>query len=593
LTLATTLTSTKTLIGHGIAGDIAQLAEAGLPLKEGWVTGVDLLDSLLLARMVNENGLKGAYELESLLLQHVITDPWKHETKAYDFKEIEVEGKLRRIEDVDARRWPVDLRRKRCRLDSWASYVLARQLYPKLHPQRPLVTFTHRIASLLSRVNLAGAVVDLTRFEAMGAELEATLVMTRDQLGKAAIAAGKESFHPTNDDDLRSLLYDHLGLPVLARTSKTKKPSVDQDTLKQLDHPAVTTLLAFNKADKTFGVNVTGLRALLHPCGRIGEVPVAWLPFRINPLGAKTGRRSSSNPNSQNWPPAVRSIIRSRWPGGSVADLDYRKLEPRLFGWVAKDDKLFSFFTTGKGYIDVAAELFGAKVQEGTPRYKAVKSIVLAVHYNRQPKGMAESLRDEGLLFSPDWDWHLRETTRIRALYLKRFKGIARYIQDREDELLANGFVTSLTGQARHLPVPDGRRTPGYSRLLNQAINFPIQRLASDVTGSAMLDAEEDLLAESGMSYVEYLEALVKDRRKLLTTNPLGGIMTPTIEHALLINEVHDSLVSDMFPSTCKRDLEIFVENMRSVRSLRSLCPTFTMPLDVDVKLGSFWGQKG
>lgn len=543
--------------------------------------------------MVNENGLKGAYELETLLLNHVATEPWKHETKAYDQKTIEIDGKPHRVRNVDATRWPAEPRKKRCRLDAWASYTLARLLYPKLRHQRPLVTFTHRIASLLSRVSLTGAIIDLNRFEAMGSSLESGLAMTRDQLGKAAITAGKTSFSPTNDDDLRSLLYDHLGLPVLARTGKRKLPSVDQNTLKQLDHPTVATLLAFNKADKTFSVNVTGLRALLHPCGQIDTHPVAWLPFRINPLGAKTGRRSSSDPNSQNWPPAVRSIVRSRWPGGTIADLDYRKLEPRLFGWVAKDDKLFSFFTKGRGYIDVAAELFGAEVKEGSPRYKAVKSIVLAVHYNRKPKGMAESLRNTGIMFSPDWDEHLRETTRIRRLYLDRFRGIARYIEDRETELLRYGYVTALAGGVRHLPVPDGTRTPGYHRLLNQAINYPIQRLASDVTGSAMLDAEAEIVRlEYGGSYVQYLEALVRAKRLLLTTNPLCSIMYP-IEHAVLFNEVHDSLVTDLFPPTSKRDLSIFVDSMRAVKSLRRLCPAFTMALDVDVKIGPFWGQKG
>lgn len=590
------LEQTEYLCSHGAAEDVAKLVETGLPVKEEWVTGTKLMDSLLLSRMVDENDL--SYELENALFSIANTAPWKHETRAFDYIKVvdPTTGKKKKIKDVDATRWPTDLRMRRCRLDAWASFHLAKHYYKELKQQRDLVVFTHRIASLLGRVSLAGAVVDLPKFEAMGAGLQTSLLSSRDALAKAAIAAGMESFSPTNDDDLRALLYEKLNLEVLATTGKKHLPAVDKQTLKQLEHPTVKLLLDFNKADKQYSVNVVGLRPLLHPCGRIlgpdHETSVAWLPFRINPLGTKTGRRSSSDPNSQNWPPSVRQIIRSRWPGGKIADIDYRKLEAVLIGWVSGDDKLFTFFNSGRGYIDVASDLLGTEVAEGTNEYRGIKSIVLGVHYNMQTRKMARNLWAMGIRFSADYDTHEAEVDRLRRLYLRSFAGVGRYMEEREHELLAHGFVSSLPGRTRHLPVPDGKDTPGYHRMLNQAINFPIQSLASDVTGSAMVDAESILLELSNLSYVEYLNLLVADKRRYLTTSPLCSIITPLIEHSLLINEVHDSLVVDLYPPTAKRDLEIFVESMRSVKTLRKLCPGFDMPLNVDVKVGDYWGQK-
>jgi hypothetical protein len=108
-----------------------------------------------------------------------------------------------------------------------------------------------------------------------------------------------------------------------------------------------------------------------------------------------------------------------------------------------------------------------------------------------------------------------------------------------------------------------------------------------------MLDAEAELLSAAGLSYSDYLYLLVKDRKRFLTSSPLGGIILPSIEFSVLINEVHDSLVADLFPPTSKRDLEIYVESMRAVKSLRSLVPAFTMPLNVDIKVGPAWGLKG
>ena len=297
---------------------------------------------------------------------------------------------------------------------------------------------------------------------------------------------------------------------------------------------------------------------------------------------------SPADSSKVNWPATTRRIVRSRWERGNVADIDYRKLESVLVGWISGDDKLFSFFHEGKGYQDVAKEILGFEVEEGTPEYRAIKSIVLGVHYNLQTPKMSKGLWLLGVRFSSDYREHVSETDRLRKLYLKRFGGVERYMLEREDELLRTGQVVSLTGRVRHLPVPDGRDTPGYHRLLNQAINFPIQSLASEITGSAMIDAEAALLAEEGLSYRDYLEILLAERKRL-TSGPESGTMS-LLEWSALINEVHDSLVVDLFPDSAERDLAIFTESMVKVRSLRKLCPAFTMPLRVKVTRADRWG---
>lgn len=570
------LNESSWLAGHSVAGDITELVAAGIPVREAWVQGRKVLDSLLLSRMRDENDL--SYELENLVTSRFDVDPWKHETEPYNWiKEPNEKGKVTKRRSVDARRWPSALRRKRCARDAWAARLLVEADYDKTKAK--LVEYTQRTASLLERVNLAGAVIDMEKFDSLDADLSMQLLQARDLLTKHAAQAGVDGFVPTNDGHIRELLYKRLGLPIISKT-KGGLPSVDKNTLKQLgDNAVLQLLIGFNKLDKLYTVNVSGVRKLIHGIG--------YLPFRINPLGARTGRRSSSKPNAQNWPESVRGIVTSRFFGGQILNADYSKLEVVLIAWVAGDDKLLSAFTGGKGYIDVARELFGKDVANGTPEYTAVKSIVLGVHYNMQTPKMARQLALIGIKFSEDWDEHERETDRLRTKYLRRYPGIGRYMLDRENYWLRTGTSVSYTGRVRHLPVPD-HAGKGYGHLLNQAINFPIQSLASDVTASALLDIEEAFLHEAGLTYVEYLEALI-DQKKYLTN--CGG--RGTIPLSQLINEIHDSVVVDLFPGTAKRDQEIVIECMRAVKSLKQLAPGFNRKiLNADWKLGSHWRSK-
>lgn len=615
-TVSQALNSAVWIAGHSVAGDLTELVEAGLPVKEEWVRGDKALDSLLLARMKDENDL--SYELENLLLSKHDVEPWKHKTKAYDFIKVKNDkGKTVKRKDVDARRWPVALRRERCAMDAWAARVLVEDFYDKT--QRDLIAYTQRTANLLERVNITGAIVDLSVLRALDTEYRVKRDEACDKLIKLAGQAGIEGFTPTNDNHIRELLFEKLGLESEKETG-TGLASVDKNVLKQLagrGNDAARLLLAYNRADKLYTVNVSGVWRAIHSASSTAELPLyapagvreltsvgsdgdaarGYLPFRINPLGARTGRRSSSNPNAQNWPEAVRLMVTSRWDGGHILNADYKKLEVVLIAWVAGDDKLLDYFLKGRGYVDVAKELFGFEVASGTPQYTAVKSIVLGVHYNMQTPKMARNLWDlyddktntYPCRFSADYEEHERETDRLRTLYLRRFGGIGRYMERSQSEWERTGVSRSYTGRVRHLPVPS-RGERGYGHMLNQAINFPIQSLASDCTASAMMDAEAEWLRLNNLSYSEYLRMLVEARKKTLDKDPKAWYVT---RNSLIINEVHDSLVVDLHPDFAKRDEEIIVESMRAVKSLKRLAPGFDNSiLDADVKIHTHWRSK-
>ena len=581
------------LVGHSVASDLRYVAELG-GLKEEWVTGEKCIDSLLLARMYDENQPKGGYELETTLQRIFRVQPWKQETKIYD--KIKVGRAWRK--DVDARRWPEDLRKRRCALDAWAAIKVAEFFGAYFKSAWPLVRFTQRVANVLDRLSISGTIVDRRVFENHEQRLEQQLQRDGDLITRVAMAEGMQGFSLTNDDNLRDLLFARLHQTIQHKTKKTKKPSVDKAALLKLEHPIARQIIDYNTAQKLYSVNVKGLRAFLRPINLEGTHDAFLLPMRINPLGARTGRRSSSKPNSQNWTASIRGIIRSRFKGGKIGAFDYSKLEPRIIAskYAANDEKLMCVFTTGNGYVDIAKALFKQDVPKTGVEYRATKAIVLGVHYNKQTDSMAEELWD-GLLnengeliqirFSADYQKHWQQTDRLRNGYLDEYSGLRTYMYMKERELLRTQASVSATGRVRHLPLPDGKRTTGYHHMLNVAINFPIQSLAADVTGSALIDVECTLITQAGINYCQYYQALLEQRRNLLTSGCNSGIMLPISQ---LISECHDELLLDLSPDHLKRDIELISDTMCKVPTLHKLLPGFDVPLNVSATIGSHWG---
>jgi len=106
------LRTTEMLCGHSVGGDLDYLVKLGCA-KEKWLQGTDIKDSLLLARMYNENGARGTYGLENLMLDVYNVVPWKAATE----KLLKSTG--------NAADWTLEQRKERCRLDAWAAIMLA------------------------------------------------------------------------------------------------------------------------------------------------------------------------------------------------------------------------------------------------------------------------------------------------------------------------------------------------------------------------------------------------------------------------------------------------------------------------------------
>ena len=136
--------------------------------------------------------------------------------------------------------------------------------------------------------------------------------------------------------------------------------------------------------------------------------------------------------------------------------------------------------------------------------------------------------------------------------------------------------VVSPTGRIRHFP-HHGPDSEGFWHYENAAVNFPIQSLASDITGGAIADYEDSLLAHHKLSFRDWHSSLLR--------NPACPEASP------VFNEVHDELDLDLHPHSGKVDLEILKAAMEDAVTVRKLVPGLDFKFKVDIQIVDRWGD--
>lgn len=171
---------------------------------------------------------------------------------------------------------------------------------------------------------------------------------------RVTIADSKEVFNPNSDQQLQDLLFNVLGLPIIAVT-KSKQPSTSGDTLKSLkchtQDAQILQLLDFINDFKAVDKMLTSFIPALENAapGRDGW---HYLFGNYNLGGTVSGRLSSSKPNMQNLPANSKyaKLIKSCFqapPGWLLIGLDFASLEDRISALTTKDPNKLKVYTDG------------------------------------------------------------------------------------------------------------------------------------------------------------------------------------------------------------------------------------------------------
>jgi DNA polymerase-1 len=207
------------------------------------------------------------------------------------------------------------------------------------------------------------------------------------------------TFNPNSDPQMRKLLYDTLGLPVIDKTD-TKLPATGGKTLKKLiNHttgPAVKELLE-SLIDYT-AVGTILSNFMPHFLDAVEFDGWHWLFGFFNLGGTVSGRLSSSKPNLQNIPANVEMVLSDALlakfghilgpfvkngklsigklikscfkapPGWFFSGIDFASLEDRISGLTTKDPNKLKVYTDGyDGHCLRAHAYFGDKMPDIDP----------------------------------------------------------------------------------------------------------------------------------------------------------------------------------------------------------------------------------
>ncbi len=337
------------------------------------------------------------------------------------------------------------------------------------------------LVPVLARMEHAGIGVDREYLIGFGDELRARLV----ELEQRIVDLAGEPLNVNSTDQLRAILFDKLGLPVLKKTS-TGKPSTDASVLKKMDHPLVDALLEYREFEKLRSTYVDGYLPLVGVDGRIHT--------RFNQMAATTGRLSSDSPNLQNIP--VRSetgkTIRRAFvaaEGHRFLVADYSQIELRVLAHMSEDPFLLEAFLSELDiHTATAARVWGLAPEEvSANQRRTAKMINFGLLYGMEAFGLADRLdisRDEA-----------RE--HIDA-YFSQFQKVKEYMSSVVTLARNQGYTTTLFGRRRYLPELKSDNFRLRQMGERMALNAPIQGTAADIIKKAMIDLDR-AIRDAGM----------------------------------------------------------------------------------------------
>jgi DNA polymerase I len=380
-----------------------------------------------------------------------------------------------------------------CELDRMTPFVvekadLAVRLRPPLaeelnrHDLEPLSRDIEMpLIDVLAEMEWHGIRIDEQFFAETARRLAHELNLIQQEIWKIA----GEEFNINSTPQLRTILFDRLGLPILRKT-KTG-PSTDVTVLEELaeqGHQLPRLLIEFRQIDKLKGTYVDALPLLINPRTRR-------IHSTFNQTVAATGRLSSSDPNLQNIPIRTEQgaeIRKGFIPAEGYVFLtaDYSQIELRILAHFSGDPAFVEAFRTGADiHRQTASIIFGVPVDTVSGDMRAAaKTVNFATIYGQGPFALSQNL---GI--------PVAEAKEFIENYFTRFPNVRQYLDEQVEKARACGYVETISGRRRYIPEINSRNYNIRSFGERAATNAPVQGSAADIIKLAMIAIHRETAA--------------------------------------------------------------------------------------------------
>ena len=392
---------------------------------------------------------------------------------------------------------------------------------------------------VLARIERCGALVDAHLLGLQSLELAEKLT----ELERKTFEIAGEAFNLASPKQLGVVLYEKLGLPVLAKTAKGQ-PSTAEAVLSELaeqGHELPVLLMEYRSLSKLKSTYTDRLPEQINPL--TGRIHTSY-----HQAVTATGRLSSSDPNLQNIPIRTAEGRRIRQafiaPAGyKLLAADYSQIELRIMAHLAQDPGLLDAFRNDRDvHKATASEVFGVELEDvTTDQRRSAKAINFGLIYGMSAHGLAKQIGcDRG------------QAQMYMDRYFARYPGVLDYMERTRKQASEQGYVETLFGRRLYLPDINAKNAAIRKGAERTAINAPMQGSAADIIKRAMITVDS-WLAESDLD-------------------------------ARVILQVHDELV-----------LEVREDQVDALRAgllpLMSAGAALDVPLLVEAGVGDNWDQ--
>jgi DNA polymerase I-like protein with 3'-5' exonuclease and polymerase domains len=316
------------------------------------------------------------------------------------------------------------------------------------------------------------------------------------------------------------------------------------------------------------GSEVAGRLLSMRRLMKENEFLNSWLGY-VTPWGtvhatynigrAATGRTSSSDPNNQQVKAALRPAYIPR-PGYFLADFDLSQIELRVAAFLSRSKPMMDAYENGLDlHAMLAAEVARVPLSQVTKEQRTqAKPGNFGLLFGMGAAGLmsyAESAYDVVLSFE--------EAQRLHAAFFTTWDGIGQWHQKVISQVHQTGQVVSPIGRVRRLPDIFSSDEYFVSAAERQAINSPVQGLASDILLTAL--------------------------------SLVGGTVPgypPAGNGARVVGTVHDSLVAEIPQDRWQESAyDVLGAMTRGVLPvLRKMGCDFDVPLAAECSVGTRWG---
>ena len=304
-----------------------------------------------------------------------------------------------------------------------------------------------------------------------------------------------KSFNPNSTVQLRSLLFDYLGLQPTGKKTGTGADSTDAEVLKELSLQSDVPKRILDIRQKS-KIKNTYLDKIIPQLDRDSRLRTGF-----NLHGTTSGRLSSSGKlNMQQLPrdnPTVKGCIKAA-PGHKIVAMDLTTAEVYVAAILANDKALMDVFRSGGNFhstiahkvfrlpcdVSEVAELYSEKRQ-------AAKAVTFGIMYGAGPAKISEQVtKDSGKYFSK------QEATEVINDYFGAFHKLKAWIDDNQKFIEQNGFIYSFFGRKRRLPNVASSDAGIRSHSVRSGLNFLVQSAASDINLLGAIDMGEYIKAK-------------------------------------------------------------------------------------------------